>query len=262
MGRFRCFFTNMIDLEYVSEIALVLQTLERKRQENGDKNVVLLDCPKDIPQLHYSAVENALDIISNQTSKIQFQNHRFLNTPSSSVNHNEPDYAEVDYAFDVRFLGDFGNFVRNYLRKNPNKKELPQEKPTEYIRVTGLFRISKHPPSVCYDGKSINNVQESWYRYKTKTQQFAILWEIAQKYQRNKNKGNEYNEIKISYDEVKRILDNPSLCDRRIKWIEMQPRRNLYYLKNNIRKLFPFSDENMFVVSKNNFHYLIFKLPS
>jgi hypothetical protein len=140
---------------------------------------------------------------------------------------------------------------------------LQSEKPTpdEIITVKGLFEIAGNPPRIRYTGSAKND--NEWITLKKgKTQSYAILYFIAEKYRRNSATDKTLPFIKVNYIDIMTRLKDKSFCDYTPKWTSTPTSsRQLGILRKNIRAIIPFTDEELSVEKADQTAHLVFVIP-
>jgi len=144
-----------------------------------------------------------------------------------------------------------------YLSTSEAKKD--KKRPTKFIGIENLFFLSRSPLAIYYEGSTKN--KRAWISVKGKTQPYAILHLVAEKYKRRRLKGgNGSQQIRLSEVEVKECLTDYEKCDRQPNWkATILPKRRLKLLEKNIKSIVPFTDDELRVEEYNQTPFLVFR---
>ena len=164
-----------------------------------------------------------------------------------------------------------GSFVKPEIINNsrrfilylltPEKKE-EKAKPTKNIGIEGLFAVSENPTAIYYEGES--KEKRGWVEIAGKIQPLAILKLAAEKYNRRLARDKRPpTQVRLSLGGVEDYLKDPKHCSRPPNWKSViSPRKRLENLARNIKRLVPFSDEELCVKTIDKTPFLFFQTKS
>jgi hypothetical protein len=146
-----------------------------------------------------------------------------------------------------------------YLYKGLFKKKRNNGKPEALYKVPGLFVLSVNPTAVKYAGQ--RKIPKEWANTRGKTQVWAILKLVFDKYNINTNRSDRNNErVTLSLSDIKKVVDNKKSCNKPTDWeASLTKKRRLDYFKSNILKKVPFA-ENELHVTFGEVPHLVFEL--
>ncbi len=178
------------------------------------------------------------------------------------------DYSYIKYRddfFDSFMATEAGPGIKNRLLNRLKSLVLYLLTPDERVQrrqvaqagIPKLFALSFNPISIKCDGKN----KTSWVNTRGKTQTYAILKQVSDKFHRQlSSKSYAPEEIKLSYKEIEDYLSDSRNCNRPMRWKGIHSeKRRLDYLAKNIRSSVPLASEEMFVENKNNNFFLCFR---
>jgi len=172
-------------------------------------------------------------------------------------------------AFDVPTYKDHLQRIHEYAKYNLSTQKLKtpnrhSEKAEKNFSVKGLYSLSARPLAIFYEGKNKSN--HGWiYLKKGKTQTYAILKFASEKYQRLTNNPSKTskNKIQLSLSEIEQYLKKSDNCDRPPSWKGiLSEKRRLDTLLKNLKRIVPFTSEEVIIGELNNTYHLVFHLPA
>jgi len=206
---------------------------------------------KDYPS--YRQFKEAEDMYNREYKEEPWGAYKYLKFATTFFKGVTPEQAGIFVKSDI-----INNLRRLVLYLSTHEADKDRKRPTKFIGITHLFFLSKDPFEIYYEG-SIKNKRE-WVPVKGKTQPFAILQLVAEKYKRKSVKDNSDSSVRLGEIEIKGCLSDPKICDRSPNWkATIPPKRRLNLLAKNIRNVVPFTKDELGVEEHNQTPYLIFR---